>query len=434
MSRINTSKVSNVPQDPDNVYLDLIVTNLKSAGTPPIPINFNENRNSPVLSNTGKYNLSIVRFSLETQTLPIFIPVIQIYDSSGNLNTNPDLTVYSVSLSVDISGSVYPPPLVSGVYTQQTFLNWNPQNTLTPVPSPPSLTTNNLQSDSTDYYFCYSFTWWCNIVLVAMAQCFNGLKTQLQTAGYTAPQITAIIGNVPSFIQFNPDDQTCSLALPSPLFNTYDQTVSPPVVNPNAVKLFFNAPLFNLFSSFPAQLISYNAPLGATFQILASSFGGSNLIIYPTNGVLVPVPPQVQGYQFLQVFQEYSTIQNWCPVAAVVFTTSTIPVVPNQLSSPLIFAEGNILSNTSGNNSNFQLVLTDLESGELCYKPNIQYSPTAEYRRLSLTGTSPLSNIQLSVFWRNRLGNLTPFYLASGATATVKFLFTKVSAIYGMED
>ena len=49
MSRINTSKVSNVPQDPDNVYLDLIITNLKSSGTPPIPINFNENRNNPVI-------------------------------------------------------------------------------------------------------------------------------------------------------------------------------------------------------------------------------------------------------------------------------------------------------------------------------------------------------------------------------------------------
>lgn len=163
-----------------------------------------------------------------------------------------------------------------------------------------------------------------------------------------------------------------------------------------------------------------------------SNFGGSNQVVYPVNGSLTAVPPT--AVIFTQVFQEYSTIENLTPVSAIVFTTSTIPIVPNQLSSPLIFAEGNILSNTSGNNSNFQLVLTDLESGDLCYKPNLQYSPTAEYRRIALTGSSPLSNIQLSVFWRNKLGNLIPFYLGSGASATVKFLFTKVSAIYGEED
>jgi hypothetical protein len=422
MNRINTSKVSKVPQDPDNVFLDLIITNLKSAGTPPVPINFNENRNSPVISSTGKYNLSIVRFSLETQTTPVFIPLIALTDPAGLPNSNPDLTVYSVTLQV-VS------PVTGNTYTKQTFIDWIPQNSLTVVPQPPSQTANGLQSDSGDYYFCFSFTWWCNLILVAMAQCFNDLET-LVLAGGDVP--ATLIGVVPPFIQFNPDNQTCSLAMPSPFFNTYDQTVSPPVVNPNAVKLFFNAPLFNLFSSFPAQLTSYTATLGRTFQILASNFGGSNLISYPVTGDPLAVPPT--AYYFLQVFQEYSTIQNWCPVSAIVFTTSTIPIIPNQLSSPLIFAEGNVLSNTSGNNSNFALVLTDLESGELCYKPNIQYSPTAEYRRIALTGTSPLSNIQLSVFWRNRLGNLVPFYLGSGATATVKFLFTKVSAIYGSED
>ena len=420
MSRINTSKVSKVPTDPDNVYLDLIITNLKSSSTAPVPINFNENRNSPVISSTGKYNLSIVRFSLETQTTPVFIPIIALTDPVTLLpNSNPDLTVYSVTLQVTT-------PL--NTYTEQTFVIWQPQNTQTAIPFPPSQNPNGLQSDSSDYYYCFSFQWWCNLILLTMNQCFTDLQGQLTLAADPFP-----IGVAAPFIQFNPDDQTCSLSLPSPYFSTYSGT--PPVVNANAVKLFFNAPLFNLFSSFPSQLTSYTAPLGATFQILATNFGGSNLIVYPIGGVYpgVAVAPAVQGYQFLQVFQEYSTIQNWCPIVAVVFTTSTIPIIPNQLSSPLIYAEGNVLSNTSGNNSNFALVLTDLESGELCYKPNIQYSPTAEYRRIALTGTSPLSNIQLSVFWRNRLGNLIPFYLGSGGTATVKFLFTKVSSIYGSD-
>jgi len=422
MSRVNTRQVSKVPQDPDNVYLDLIVTNLLSAQTAPIPINFNENRNSPVIPNTGNYNLSVVRFSLETQALPLFIPIIQIFSAPLVYNTDPNLTVYSVTLQVTSA-------VTNVTYTQQTFITWNPQNTTTPVPSPPSATANNLQSNSSDYYYCFSFTWWCNNILRTLETCFNDLSNQI-TAGGETP--ATVCGTTPPIIQFNPDNQTCSLSLPSAFFDTYNQAVSPPVVNPNAVKLFFNAPLFGLFSSFPANLTSYTAPLGATFQILASNFGGSNQISYPVTGSLTSVPPT--AVLFTQVFQEYSTIENWTPVSSIVFTTSTIPVIPNQLSSPLIFAEGNILTNASGNNSNFALVLTDLESGDLCYKPNLQYSPSAEYRRVSLTGSSPLSNIQLSVFWRNKLGDLTPLYLGSGSSATIKMLFTKVSAIYGQED
>ena len=180
-----------------------------------------------------------------------------------------------------------------------------------------------------------------------MAFCYSGLQAQLTLAGDTFD-----IGVAPPLIQFNPDNQTCSLSCPSPYFDTYSPAVlpAPPAVNPNAVKLFFNAPLFNLFSSFPSQLSGYNAPLGTTYQILVSNFGGSNQIAYPTTGSLTAVPPT--AVLFTQVFQEYSTIQNWCPVTAIVFTTSTIPIVPNQLSSPLIFTEGNVLSNTNGNNSN----------------------------------------------------------------------------------
>ena len=78
---------------PDNVYYDLVFTNLKSDKTEPIQIQFNENRAKSILSNTGEYDLSIVRFSIDTQTLPLWIPEIQSNQSDR------DLTIYSVSLS-----------------------------------------------------------------------------------------------------------------------------------------------------------------------------------------------------------------------------------------------------------------------------------------------------------------------------------------------
>jgi hypothetical protein len=42
-----------------------------------------------------------------------------------------------------------------------------------------------------------------------------------------------------------------------------------------------------------------------------------------------------------------------------------------------------------------------------------------------MTGNTPLTNIDLNVYWRDKLGQLIPFTLASGASASVKFLFER---------
>ena len=124
---------------PDNVYYDLVFTNLKSDKTEPIQIQFNENRAKSILSNTGEYDLSIVRFSVDTQTLPVWIPEIQSNQSDR------DLTIYSVSLSYLPVGAITP-------FVQQTFINWRPQNVNAILPPAPSSTGSGYQSDAGAYY------------------------------------------------------------------------------------------------------------------------------------------------------------------------------------------------------------------------------------------------------------------------------------------
>jgi hypothetical protein len=126
----------------------------------------------------------------------------------------------------------------------------------------------------------------------------------------------------------------------------------------------------------------------------------------------------------VKVNQEYSTISNWSPVSSIVFTSNTIPIISNQLSAPLIYSESGVLQ-FGGNNSNFAQIITDLETNELCYKPNLMYNPSAQYRIVSMVGSQSLSNIDVSVFWKSRLGILYPLLLISGSSCTLKFLFTK---------
>ena len=49
-----------------------------------------------------------------------------------------------------------------------------------------------------------------------------------------------------------------------------------------------------------------------------------------------------------------------------------------------------------------------------------------------MTGSGALTNIQISVFLRTKLGELVPMTLSGCSSCTIKLLFTKVSAIYNV--
>ena len=123
-----------------------------------------------------------------------------------------------------------------------------------------------------------------------------------------------------------------------------------------------------------------------------------------------------------QIFQEYTTVSSWSPVLSICICSNTIPVAPNQISSLLTIGRNQV--NPSGNNAQSNQVITDYSSDTGLYRGYIYYVPSAEYRRLTLmSSSSSLTNLDLSFFFRDRLGILNPLLLPSGASATVKLLF-----------
>jgi hypothetical protein len=388
--------ISSVPKHPDNVYYDLVITNFKSETTEPQKIYFNENRTNPIINNSGDYKLSIVRFSVDTQALPLFIPEIQPNQD------DPNKTIYSVTMSYLPNGS-------STVITSQEYIQWIPQNANVPTPPAPSQTGTGLQSDVGTYYYCMSFQYWVSLVYQALQTCFLNLQTAVSDAGYP----TDLYGDMAPIISWNNDTKSAVLYCPSDNFNNF------PSVSPTTIRLYFNSPLFALFSSFPATYYSNSATLGQNWQITVGDFTGTNSVYLPS-----AYSQATTTTLYTQVFQEYSTISNWSPVTSVCFLSATLPIVSNQMSAPLLYNEGRVIS--IGNNSNFANIITDLETLDNCYKPALLYVPSGEYRYISMTGNSPISNIDISVMWRNKLGVLQPLYLASGGTCTIKFLFSKV--------
>ena len=79
----------------------------------------------------------------------------------------------------------------------------------------------------------------------------------------------------------------------------------------------------------------------------------------------------------------------------------------------------------TGNDSATSNIITDIVSPTGLYRPNLVYNPTAEYRRISLVGNQPLTNIDLQIYYRLRTGHLIPFTLGSGGSVTMKIAFLK---------
>jgi hypothetical protein len=352
---------------------------------PPV-VTFNETRSIPFLYDPEQYYLSIVRFQLDTPSLPVFIPSIQINQS------NPDLTIYNVQLQwTNNDGSV--------TYTSgEVPVIWAPQFQIAPPP-PPSSSPSGVQDNSTGYYYCLSYQWFAELVNQAIATAQTDLNAIVAASGdagdYPLPTASPVLTFSANTGLFSAVFETASFSYQGSLTNAAT----------NPIKLIFNSPLYQLFSSLPST-IAFPNNITNLITILTDDLSNTTSV----GGDIV-------------VTQEYSTIALWTPVTGIVFCSNTLPIVPNQLSAPVIFNEG--IPKIYGNNSNFQQVITDFVSDNGIYKPSIVYNPTAEYRLVELLGNTALTNLDISVFWKDRIGQFNPFRLTSGSSATIKILFTK---------
>jgi hypothetical protein len=396
---------SNTYTSSDNVYYDIIVTNITSYGenntydVPPV-LSFTENRTSAFLYNPHEYTFSVIRFNLDTPSLPVFCPTI-VPDQ-----TNINQTVYKIGLS-------FFPNTGTGPLTEQTNLDYD---VIAPVaypilPLPPSSTANKLQDNSSGYYYVYSLNQVAQLVSEGLQTCWTGLLAQCVQAGFPLP------GYCPT-CEYNPSTQSFSI------------TADVETLGAGYFAFSCNADFYSLFPSFPFQLVSSSAGLEYLFPKANGTvgyFGFNDLSTYKTVSLpMSKLPPNVHkpiSFAGVSAVQEYSTLSLLSPVMSVVFTSNDIPVVQNNISSPLLFYQNKNV--TTGSVSGItNSIITDFTVDGL-YNPSITYTPTSQYREINLIGDRPLNSININVYWQNTLGELVPFRLLSGATASVKLLFSK---------
>jgi len=374
-------------QSPDLLYYDVLISNFQNVNVNNRPSQFSESRQQAFLLEPQNYTLSVVRWTADTTSLPVWRCEIQPY------STDPNLSIYSITFTYD--GIPY-----------RVYLNYQPQSKATREPLPPSQN-GGYQTNLNLYYDVYSFQYVIYLFNLTLQSAFNLL-----------PQAIKDLTFPPSMV-FNPDNKTVSLYCDQAYYSNVNSSVP-------QISIFFNPATAGLFSSFPYYINKFIDPDGQNFQIITDVFGLSNTSPYPPTSV-----PNDGVYQYnaLVIYQEYSTIAQWNPVSSMVITSTSLPVMPNAVSGIIQSTDINGFSQNLTNLQNNVVfpIITDyaVDTSINGYKPFIYYVPTSQYRKIQLLGSTPLTNIDVSLFWRGRDGQLNSFILAGGSTITIKLLFEK---------
>ena len=124
--------------------------------------------------------------------LPVFIPTMDL-SNLGNINPIPDVpqpTIYSITLTYyDITSA-------KTYVSEQTYVNWVPQEKNSIPPSNTAQTANvaGFQDTNTTYYYCYNFQWFITLVNTAFTDAFISLQNVVKVDDITLP-----VSNAPFF-------------------------------------------------------------------------------------------------------------------------------------------------------------------------------------------------------------------------------------------
>ena len=376
---------NNIQKQDDHVYYNVIITNTSDVR---IPAQYYETRTDPIIPNCEDYHMSIIKFTIPTEQLPI---IADWYNGTGATALFNQQNGYSITLLG-----------TGGATASQQFIQWVPifGNSTSGIPVKEQLIFN-------------------------YQQLVNMINIAFQAA------YTAIGGaNTAPFITFDPALQ---------LFILYISTGDLAVLGGTpALSIWFNINLQLLFPSFPYSFFngvvySYNH-LGEYAQI-------------PTNGTVNGIVsllqqgiPGITGYSF--VAQEYPATVALYEPRSLRFISGSVPskreLVPQvnyvENTNPFLPATPGFPYPVQYSGSNLggdptQAIITDfdlpLSNAVAELKPFVQYVPTAQYRYLDLLTQGPLNQFDLSIFWVDELGGIHPLYINPNQSVTIKILFQR---------
>lgn len=300
--------------DPDILYYNATIINQGAKDVGPVDdplLVYNETRDAPLIRDASKYLFSIVRFSMDgpNKNLPLYTVVIE------PNQPNRDLTVYSITLQATVGAAP------GTTLTQQVTILWQPEDTTAPLPSQSPLFGQDV---STGYYHGYSYDHFVNLVNVALASAHQ----QLVAAAAALP-VPFVVQTLAPYLVYNPTTRLFSYYCDSYGFGP-DHTSSG--ATEEYWQLFMNTNLEALLTNFE-NLYTLNATQGRTNEVIIRNKLGSNLFVPVSTTTGLPDPSLGVYFTATQNYPSTGTI--WSPIASIVFNSTLLPVVHEQVGVPI---------------------------------------------------------------------------------------------------
>jgi len=391
------------------------------------------------INNASQYNGTYVISVITATQIKMYAPnlatvsVLNPYAGGGYFLPIGDyfnVTPYIITMQ-------YTPATGSGAgtlfsYSQPVIYQSNDLTTSPPAWNPANPQALSLADVTSQYYWVYNYEVFINQINQAITQCFWGLNGLLSTTTGHATSLpmsgSTATTYCPPSMSWNPSTLSAIMTADN---NAFGQSTG---ASKNIVFMYANQPFSTLFDSFPYQYPNVLPSSNLYSYFVFNTNAGAGLYIVQSFTAAGIATPQYTG---IQIYQDHQTASLMNPVQSIVFTSTLLPVVMENVGTPLILNGTAPTPITIGSNANIFPIVTDFVvpfSATDGYTPDITYTPTGEYRLVDLYGESPANQIDIQVFWKDVYGLLHPFLVGSGCSGALKVMFRRKSYNNVYED
>ena len=405
-----------------------------------------------IIDNPSDYYLSVIRFSVDGSTIPIFIcPVIPDPITPTNVNNTPFV------ITMNYLGITY-----------STNLQFIPHNN-TYQPAPPGV---GYQDFSTSYYYVYYYTQFLRMInngftlLISQIVAANpGLESGIPIPyviyeGGDAINGTDIVSLViPNVLSPDPAYSGVNLYQTqyyqstfisegvtyynnTPMYGPY--VAGPPTTGqpPGTINILMNPQLYTFLDGIDSFLLF--GGLNTQFLILVND-QLNNYYYPPQNNDNTPATQTALSFQYensifpvilptiftvapiwFKFTQQYNVIEKWSTLSSIVLITQSIPVQVEYIPSTNFLGTPNTQNSTS---SSFRSMLTDFIPPSDNPRSRYIYNPTGPFRLISLKTNQPLNRIDLKIYFSDQYQKLYPLYIPFNQSNSIKLMFIRKSLV-----
>jgi hypothetical protein len=345
-----------------NIYYNInIVNNAKESSAPKIA-KYYEERLQPFITNPKEYEMKIVKFSIPASEIPILVMEMKLNDAPFH-----NRSVYRIGFNRL--------GVVKTVYVDYVSEEINRQPSVLPGQSLTSLTYR-----TNPYYWIYSYQHFISLVNDALIDAMGQ---------YPLAQREEV---------------------PYLLYDSTTQLISLVASKSFTMDIVMNTEMQNFFQGFDFNFFGNDRVDGDDYYLKYLAIDDTS---YYRPGV-APFPPAVATYD--KIDQNYNSMIYWFSLSNIFFTTSTLPIIDEYLST----------GQESGNKSS--PILTEFTpdlSSTSTPRSILNYYDNGASRWISFTNAPDIRKLELSVYWQDKFGVINPITIPIHQSVSIKILFRK---------